>query len=277
MEKTMTRPSTSGVIKTCQACPLAALEFDGVSKSFNAGTPALDKVTLDIAAERFTVLLGPSGSGKTTLLRSAVGLNTPDAGQIRLAGAPIRGRGLKAARRRMGMVHQDFGLSERLTTAQNVMAGAAASIGWVRVLFQAYPKAIQLKACDLLARVGLDEVQANRRAGTLSGGQRQRVGIARALINDPLVILADEPVASLDPATAQEIMALLREAAAERGAAVLCSLHQIDLARRFADRIVGLKNGQIVFDGAPADLTPAALAIIFDGPETQMRPIGAVA
>jgi len=277
MEMNMTIARNSAGTKNCQAPEVAALEFQAVSKSFSSGTRALDKVSLSIAAERFTVLLGPSGSGKTTLLRAAVGLSTPDAGEIMLAGESIAGRGLKAARRRMGMVHQDFGLSERLTTAQNVMAGAAASVGWVRVLFQAYPRSIQLKACELLARVGLDEIQANRRAGTLSGGQRQRVGIARALINDPLVILADEPVASLDPATAQEIMALLREAAGERGAAVLCSLHQIDLARRFADRIVGLKDGQIVFDGTPADLTPAALAIIFDGPERRLKPIVAVA
>lgn len=273
----MTMPSNSADTKVHPATATPALGFHRVSKTFKSGTRALDKVTLDIDAERFTVLLGPSGSGKTTLLRAAVGLTALVEGEITLAGEPITGRRLKAARRRMGMVHQDFGLSERLTTAQNVMAGAAASIGWVRVLFQAYPKAIQLKACALLARVGLDEVQVNRRAGNLSGGQRQRVGIARALINDPLVILADEPVASLDPATAREIMALLREAAAERGAAVLCSLHQIDLARQFADRIVGLKDGQIVFDGAPADLTPAALALIFEGPETRMRPIAAVA
>jgi len=232
----------------------------------------LHKVTLDIDAEAFTVLLGPSGSGKTTLLRAAVGLVTPDEGEVRLAGQSITPRGRRSARRRMGMVHQDFGLSDRLTSAQNVMAGAASTIGWMRVLFQAYPMPIQFKACALLARVGLDEDQANRRAGTLSGGQRQRVGIARALINDPVVILADEPVASLDPATAHEIMVLLREAAAERGAAVLCSLHQIDLARAFADRIVGLRDGQIVFDGAPTDLTPAALFRIFDSPESPMNP-----
>jgi len=277
MEMNMTIVRSGADTENCQARPVTALEFHAVSQSFTSGTRALDNVSLDIGAESFTVLLGPSGSGKTTLLRSAAGLNTPDAGEIRVAGESITGRNLKAARRRMGMVHQDFGLSERLTTAQNVMAGAASSIGWVRVLFQAYPRAVRLKACQLLARVGLDEVQANRRAGTLSGGQRQRVGIARALINNPLVILADEPVASLDPATAQEIMALLREAAGERGAAVLCSLHQIDLARRFADRIVGLNHGQIVFDGPPADLTPGALAIIFDGPETRLRPIVAVA
>lgn len=269
----MTMASNSADRTSRPAPAVSAIGFHGICKSFSPDTRALHNVTLDIAAERFTVLLGPSGSGKTTLLRTAVGLNTPDTGEITLAGEPVSGRGLNAARRRMGMVHQDFGLSERLTSAQNVMAGASACVGWVRVLFQAYPRSIQLKACELLARVGLDEAEANRRAGNLSGGQRQRVGIARALINDPLVILADEPVASLDPATAQEIMTLLREAAGERGAAVLCSLHQIDLARRFADRIVGLKDGQVVFDGQPADLTPAALATIFDGQERRPRPL----
>ena len=126
------------------------------------------------------------------------------------------------------------------------------------------PGQIQRQACALLSRVGLSEDHANRRASQLSGGQKQRVGIARALISDPSLILADEPVASLDPKSSVEIMTLLKSAAQERGAAVLCSLHQIDLARKYADRIIGLSHGAIVFDGPPAALTREEMEAIFD-------------
>ena len=240
-----------------------SLEVRHATKRFDDGPPALDDVSFSLKPGQFTVLLGPSGSGKSTLLRAAVGLVSLSSGDIQVHGkSPARSR--RQLQQTIGMVHQDAALSDRLTTAQNVLSAMAPSAGWLRVLFQAYPPAQQAKACALLARVGLSQDQANRRARELSGGQRQRVGIARALMNDPSLILADEPVASLDPATARTVMSLLRETAREHGATVLCSLHQIDLACEFADRVIALKAGRLVFDGEGRDLSPKTLARLFD-------------
>ena len=239
------------------------LACDGLTKRFGAGPPALDNVTFSIDRPQLTVLLGSSGSGKTTLLRTIAGLVPLDAGRIEIAGAELTPASLARVRRRLGMVHQDFGLADRLTAAQNVMAGAAAHLSWPRLLFQAYPRDVRVRACDLLAEVGLTEAQANRKARELSGGQRQRVGIARALIGRPQLFLADEPVANLDPQTASGILALMRAAVATHGAGILCSLHQTDLACEFADRIIGLKAGRLVFDGSPAELTAETAAALF--------------
>jgi len=215
---------------------------------------------------QFTVLLGSSGSGKTTLLRAITGLAALDAGTIEVAGVALTRRNLAAVRRQLGMVHQEFGLTDRLTAAQNVLAGVARAVSWPRLLLQAYPAPLRRRACSLLAQVGLTEAEANRKARELSGGQRQRVGIARALMGEPQLFLADEPVANLDPQTASGILALLREAASVHGVGVLCSLHQTDLACQYADRIIGLRSGRIVFDGPPAGLTPDAAAALFARP-----------
>ena len=239
------------------------LACDGLTKRFGAGPPALDNVTFSIDRPQLTVLLGSSGSGKTTLLRTIAGLVPLDAGRIEIAGEALTPASLARVRRRVGMVHQDFGLADRLTAAQNVLAGAAVHLSWPRLLFQAYPRSVRLRACDLLAEVGLTETQANRKARELSGGQRQRVGIARALIGRPQLFLADEPVANLDPQTASGILALMRAAVAAHGAGILCSLHQTDLACEFADRIIGLKAGRLVFDGPPEALTAETAAVLF--------------
>jgi len=242
------------------------LGCEQLAKAYGGGPPALDNVSFSMDKPQFTVLLGSSGSGKTTLLRSIAGLVSLDAGQIEVAGTALTRESLPSVRRCIGMVHQEFGLADRLTAAQNVMAGAAAGLSWSRLIFQAYPRDVRQRACELLAEVGLTELQANRKARDLSGGQRQRVGIARALIGAPQLFLADEPVANLDPQTACGILALLREAVTAHGAGVLCSLHQTDLACQFADRIIGLKAGRLVFDGPPADLTPDVIAALFAKP-----------
>ncbi|MAN45990.1 MAG: phosphonate ABC transporter ATP-binding protein [Alphaproteobacteria bacterium] len=244
-----------------------ALDLKGLTKSYRNGPTALDHISLTVDQGCFCVVLGSSGSGKSTLLKCITGLVTPCSGEIRVNGTPMTRKTLRT----IGMVHQDFGLTERLTSAQNVMAGAASITPSWRIMLQAYPLPVQRKACQLLARVGLTEAHANRRVKALSGGQKQRVGIARALITDPSLILADEPVASLDPRTSAEIMQLLKDAARERNAAVLCSLHQIDLARAFADRIIGLQGGHIIFDGPPEELDHAALSTIFKADETGPR------
>ena len=257
--------------------PHAVLTIDAARKAYPAGPTVLDGVSLRIEPGSFCVLLGASGSGKTTLLRSIIGLVPLDAGTIDISGTILTPRSIRRSRREIGMVHQDFGLSSRLTAAQNVMAGTAPGLpGW-RLLFQAYPKDVQDKACELLSRVGLEEGHVNRPASGLSGGQKQRVGIARALINGPKLILADEPVASLDPQTAQDVMDLLRRTAKEQGVAVLCSLHQISLSRTYADRIIGLRKGKIVFDGTPGQLGPDVLARIFGTGRETFAPSMAVA
>jgi phosphonate transport system ATP-binding protein len=239
---------------------MSALSVSHVFKSYEGGPDILRDFSLSVATGSFCVVLGASGSGKSTLLKCIAGLTPVNAGDIFLHGAPLTRKRLQA----VGMVHQDYGLSDRLTTAQNVMSGVAARLSWWRVALQIYPEAMQSKACALLDQVGLTEDHANRQAGQLSGGQKQRVGIARALMSDPGLILADEPVASLDPKSSTETMELLKRAAKERGAAVLCSLHQIDLARTYADRIIGLNDGQIVFDGPPDALSRDAVQSIFN-------------
>lgn len=249
------------------------LRVSALSKKFEgAAGPVLDALSLDIRAGDFTVLLGASGSGKTTLLRLIIGLVEPDTGTIEITGTQLTRRSKSQLRRRLGMVHQDFSLSDRLSAAQNVMTGLAASIGPLRTVLLAFPPEMQRRAFALVARVGLSETEANRRVRELSGGQRQRVGIARALIGGPLLLLADEPVSNLDPETGANVLALMKDVAGEHGAGVLCSLHQIDLARTFADRIIGLRHGKIVFDGGPDALNSKAIADIF-GPASQPPPI----
>ena len=239
-----------------------SMRVEAATKQFGSDRPALDGVSFELGAGEFTVLLGPSGSGKSTLLRAAVGLVDLTSGRITIAA-----QNKKAVRPHrtpaIAMVHQDGSLTDRLTAIQNVLSAMAPTVGWHRVLFQAYPRPMQRKAFRLLERVGLTEVEASRPARELSGGQRQRVGIARALMNDPALILADEPVASLDPATARNIMALLQETAREQGASVLCSLHQIDLACEFADRIIALKDGKLVIDENGDELSPKMLTGLF--------------
>jgi len=243
--------------------PEPVLEVSDACTAFQNGPTVLDDVSFKIEPGSFCVLLGASGSGKTTLLRSVIGLNKLDAGSVRVCGVESTPRNLRRIRRNIGMVHQDFGLSGRLTAVRNVMSGTAPELPIWLLMLQAYPERVQRKACLLLSRVGLEAGHVNRLVNGLSGGQKQRVGIARALINDPKLILADEPVASLDPQTAQDVMRLLRQMAKEQEAAVLCSLHQINLSRTFADRIIGLREGRIVFDGPPGQLSQEALSRIF--------------
>ena len=240
-----------------------AVIFAGVGKTFADGTQALNDVSFTVAAGEFCVILGPSGSGKSTLLRTVNGLSVPDTGCIVLGGEALTPITLPRLRRRVAMIYQQFALVNRASVAHNVIAGALPATPTLRAVLGLFGAKDKQKACDLLAAVGLAPEHLTRRVSELSGGQQQRVGIARAFMADPTVILADEPVASLDPRTSRDIMTLLRREARERGATVLCSLHQLDLAMEFADRIVALRNGEAIFNGPPSAFTASVETRIY--------------
>jgi phosphonate transport system ATP-binding protein len=227
------------------------------------GTRALAPVSLDVAPGAFTVLLGPSGAGKSTLLRCLNGLVRPTHGRVVAADAGdiARRRALRAHRRRTGMIFQQHQLIGRVSVLGNVLTGRLGYHAALRSLLP-LPRADRLLALAAIERVGLIDM-ALRRADQLSGGQQQRVGIARALVQQPRLILADEPVASLDPATALRVLSLLAAICREDGLTAIVSLHQVELARRFADRIVALSGGEVVFDGPPDVLDEAAIAGIY--------------
>ncbi len=226
----------------------------GLGVRHAGGGSALADVTLYLPAGQFCAVLGASGAGKSTLLRAAAGLVDASEGRILYDGRAAD----RALRRRIGLIPQDFALCGRASVAQNVMA--VADIAAWRSCAGLYPRPQRARAAQLLAGLGLEEAHLARRADSLSGGQQQRVAIARALLHRPAIILADEPVASLDPATGEATLALLRNEARSLGATVLSSLHQPALARRFADRIVMLDAGRVVFDGTPAALDGHAAA-----------------
>ena len=239
------------------------IEFKQVGLRYADGTQALHDVTLSVPRGQFCVLLGPSGAGKSTLLRTVNGLARPTSGSVSIDGVTMSPATASRLRRRVATVHQHFSLSPRMSVAGNVLSGLLPAVSTARALLGWFEPAQRAKACALLERVGLEPAHLRRRAGELSGGQQQRVGIARAFMLDPEVVLADEPVASLDPRIAQDILSLIRDAARERGATVICSLHQLDLARSFGDRIVGMRAGQVVFDGAPDALDSAQVQALY--------------
>ncbi|MBP0464742.1 phosphonate ABC transporter ATP-binding protein [Roseomonas sp. PWR1] len=239
------------------------IRVEQVEVVYPSGTRALAPVSLAFAPGAFTVLLGASGAGKSTLLRSLNGLVRPSAGRVVAADAGdiARPAALRAHRRRTGMIFQQHQLIGRVSVLGNVLTGRLGYHSALRSLWP-LPQAEKLAALAAIERVGLIDY-ALRRADQLSGGQQQRVGIARALVQQPRLILADEPVASLDPATAERVLSLLAAICREDGLTAIVSLHQLDFARRFADRIVALAQGRVVFDGPPAALDAAAVARIY--------------
>ncbi len=241
------------------------IHFDNINKMWPDGTKALSDISLEIPRGQFCVILGPSGAGKSTLLRAVNGLMTPTQGQVRIDGTTLSLSTQKQLRRRVAMIHQHFNLTSRLSVASSVLSGLLPAVSTARALSGWFKPAHRRKACELLQRVGLTPTHLKRRAGDLSGGQQQRVGIARAFMLDPEVVLADEPVASLDPKISRDILTLIRDAAKEHNTTVLCSLHQIDLAREFGDRIVGMRDGRIVFDGTPDEFTDERVQALYHG------------
>ncbi|MFJ8326946.1 phosphonate ABC transporter ATP-binding protein [Streptomyces anulatus] len=230
--------------------PGGLIQFHDVSKRFGSDTLALDEVSLQIEAGEVVVLLGLSGSGKSTLLRHVDGLHQATSGTVNVLGTDVgraRGKELRQLRRRVGFVFQQFHLVRSLTVLENVCTGALGTLRGPRLGLPTFPKRVRFEALDHLERVGLS-AQALQRADTLSGGQQQRVAVARALMQRPEILLADEPVASLDPESSSQIMQLIRDISQERQLTVVCSLHQVDLALSWGDRVVGLRAGKTVLD-----------------------------
>jgi phosphonate transport system ATP-binding protein len=230
------------------------LSINGLSKTFPDGTRALENVSVSVNKGEFVVILGPSGSGKTTLLRSINGLIEPSGGEIALAGQRVRKENLRDVRRNVGMIFQDFGLVPNLSAINNVLAGQLDISPTLPSLFYLFDKKVKLEALSCLDSVGLLD-KAYTRVDQLSGGQQQRVGIARAIIKNPMLLLADEPIASLDPMIAFNILSLLKDINRTRGITVLCNLHQVDFALRFADRLIGLSGGRIVMNSPVSSVT----------------------
>lgn len=241
------------------------LQIKHLTKEYVRGMRALDDVSFDVPKGQFVAVIGLSGSGKSTLLRCLNRLIEPTSGQVLLDGADVTAANeaeLRRIRRRIGMVFQHFNLVHRSSVLTNVLAGRLGYTNPAWSLLNRFPPQDVAQARKQLDRVGLGE-KAGQRADALSGGQQQRVGIARALMQDPDMILADEPVASLDPVLAHSIMQYLEQINKGDGVTVLCSLHFLDLVHRYADRVVALNNGQLVFDGLPKEIDDQRFKAIY--------------
>lgn len=228
-----------------------------VTKDFGGGMLGLDNVNLDIEQGQITVLLGLSGSGKSTLLRHLNGLHTPTKGEVVVLGqdlSKLSDKKIRRVRKDIGVIFQHFNLIGPMSVLENVCTGRLGALRGPRLSLMMYPKSVRAEAMEKLERVGLAD-RAFQRADTLSGGQQQRVAIARALMQHPKVLLADEPVASLDPVSSKEVMELLTQISNEDGLTVVCSLHQVQLAVDFGDRIIGLRSGRVVLDQETSKMT----------------------
>ena len=246
---------------------MTVLHIKGLTKSYKPGMPVLKGIDLGFEESGMTVIIGSSGTGKSTLVRIINRLVDPTEGSILFKGeelSHVKGRALREARRRIGMVFQEYNLVERLTVMENLLTGRLGYITPFNAWLRKFPPEDVAHAYQLLEVIGLSAF-ANQRADSLSGGQRQRVGIARALMQRPEILLADEPTSSLDPKTSVEIMELLKSQGIDNRIPVLVNMHDVELARRFADRIIGMTGGYVVFDGSPEHLTDDHLKMIYGG------------
>jgi len=250
----------------------AVIKISGLNKDFPGGVRALRGVSLEVRAGEFLLMLGSSGAGKSTLLRCINGLVAPTSGRVELNGVPVgagvKNISLREQRKSVGMIFQQFNLVRRLRVLDNVLCGRLYYNPLLSSCFNIFPQRDVQFALSCLERVGLRE-KAYQRADTLSGGQQQRVGIARALVQQPQVILADEPVASLDPKSARTVMDILREINQQDGITVIASLHDVDLALEYARRVVGVREGAVVVDKAAVKLTPKDIENIYGGAKEQ--------
>ena len=242
------------------------VKFEHVSKCYSNGVRALRGIDLTIKRGEFISVIGPSGAGKSTFLRSINCLNRISEGKIYLEGEDItrkKGKELRLARRSIGMIFQNYNLVYRLSVLQNVLHGRLGYKHGIRGLFGNYSEDQKKEAIEMIEELGLkDYIYA--RASELSGGQKQRVGIARAIMQNPKLLLCDEPIASLDPSSAKVTMELLCEMTRKRRITCIANLHQVDIAKKYSTRIIGLRAGDIVFDGTPDELTDDKIAQIYN-------------
>ncbi len=244
-----------------------SIQIRALTKEYKKGVPVLKGIDLDIPGDGITAIIGPSGTGKSTLIRCINRLIDPTSGQILFQGqdlAQLSGVALREARRRIGMVFQEYNLVERLTVMENVLTGRLGYVSAFNAWLRRFPKQDIDEAFALLDAVGLGEF-VNQRADGLSGGQRQRVGIARAIMQRPEILLADEPTSSLDPKTSVEIMEIMAAMAGKRNIPIIVNIHNVALAKRFCQRMIGMSDGKVVFNGTPAELTDAHLKEIYGG------------
>ncbi len=245
----------------------ASLVIKNLVKAYVPGKPVLSDISFEVGGRSTVAIIGPSGTGKSTLLRCINRLIDPTSGTITVAGHDITrlsGKALRLARHHIGMVFQEFNLVERLSVIENVLCGRLGFIPVWRAWLRKFDQQDIDRAFELIDMVGLTEF-ASVRADALSGGQRQRVGIARAVMQNPDLLMADEPTSSLDPKTSVEIMDLLNDFSEAHDIPVLINIHDVNLAKRFADRIIGMSQGRIVFDGPPTQLTDDHLKQIYGG------------
>ncbi|WP_416897721.1 MAG: phosphonate ABC transporter ATP-binding protein [Minwuia sp.] len=241
------------------------LEVKGLTKRFGDKVVAVNDVSFDVREPQMVGVIGRSGAGKSTLLRMINRLTPATSGEVRVEGRNVlalTGAEKRAWQRDCAMIFQQFNLVPRLNVVTNVMLGRLNGHGMIRSLFSIFGQADVELALTALDRLGISD-KALQRAETLSGGQQQRVAIARALTQDPKMILADEPIASLDPLSAEIVMQSLREIHERDGMMVLCNLHTLDTARTYCDRVIGMRDGELVFDGLPSELTARAVRDIY--------------
>jgi phosphonate transport system ATP-binding protein len=243
------------------------LELRNLNKEYRTGVAVLKNISLKFAGRGIAAIIGPSGTGKSTLIRCINRLTDPTSGEILFMGmdlAKLKRRRLREARRKIGMVFQEYNLVERLSVIENVLCGRLGYLPAWRAWLRRFPARDIERAFSLLDAVGLGDF-ATERADRLSGGQRQRVGIARALMQEPDLVLADEPTSSLDPKTSVEIMELIARQAGAHGIPVIVNIHNVELAKRYADRVIGMSKGEVVFDGPPKTLDHSHLLQIYGG------------
>ena len=251
------------------------VEVKDLTKVYPNGTQALNEVSFAVESKEFTVVVGKSGAGKSTLLRCINRLAEPTSGTVVVEEREVTAlssKELRRARKKMGFVFQQFNLVRRISALDNVLCGRLVGMPVVSSSFRRFKKSDREAALDALERVGLKD-KAAQRADTLSGGQQQRVAIARALAQRPSVILADEPVASLDPESARIVMDILRSLADEDGIAVICNLHQVNLTGRYADRVIGIREGTLVLDGRASELSEEEISEVY-GAQAQEEALG---
>jgi len=248
------------------------LEINNLIKRYDDGTLAVNGINTEIKEGEFIVIIGPSGAGKSTFLRCINRLVEPSNGSINFLGQSVdkaNNKELRQIRAQIGMIFQHYNLVSRLSVLENVLHGRLGYMNSFKGIFNQYSEVEKLKAIEWLMKLGLED-EVYKRADELSGGQKQRVGVCRALTQNPKLILADEPIASLDPNSSTSVMDAIYKNCKEMGIACLINLHQVEVAKKYATRIIGIKSGQIVFDGSADELNDQMIQFIYEGKEDEM-------